>query len=282
MAYNNFLQKILQRVESKFSEISANYNFDLGLELEIALCEVLVSLLPERYGVCRGFIVTQDDEIEGDDIIIFDKHSFPSFRLLESKSFLRKQEIPFEAVYAYIEVKNTLYLFGNNGQSITKALNQIGKIKKLSRPAVPVNSIKVGNKTVNFNDFKKNETWPQISNPLFTIIFSRNIKLPKGVEENEIEITNHIKNSKPDFDVVPDLFVLGDSYIGLPGILKENLHYIDSPFDCEKAKLIIKYAPKISFGLAMINLLRALDFIRLGRINWMKIYSDKFGWSKDN
>jgi len=279
MAYNNILQKILKRIEVKFSEISANYNFDLGSELEIALCEVLASLLPEKYGVCRGFIVTQENGIEGDDIVIFDKQSYPSFRLLENRSFLRKQEIPFEAVYAYIEVKNTLHLYGSDGQSITKALNQVGKIKKLSRSPMPVNSIKVGNKTVDFADFKTDETWPQISNPLFTVIFSRSIKLPKGVAVNETEITNHIKKAKPDFDVVPDLFVLGDSYIGLPGILKGNLHYIDSPFDCEKAKLVIKNVPKISFGLGMINLLRALDFIRLGKINWMKIYSDEFGWN---
>lgn len=280
MAYNNILHNILQRIDLKFSEISANYNFDLGPELEIALCEVLSSLLPERYGVCRGFIVTQDDDIEGDDIIIFDKHYFSTIRLLENKSFLRKLEIPFEAVYAYIEVKNTLYLYGNGGQSITKALNQIGKIKALSRPSLPANSLKIGYKTVDFADFKEDKSWPQISNPLFTVIFSRFIALPNGIEVNSNEVTSHIQKSKPNFNVVPDLFVLGDSYIGLPGILKGNLHYIDSPFDCEKATLVIKDVPQKSYGLAMINLLRALDFIRLGRINWMKIYSDEFGWNK--
>lgn len=279
MAYNDILHKILNRIDLKFSEISANYNFDFGPELEIALCEILRSLLPEKYGVCRGFIVTQNDDVEGDDIIIFDQQSFPIFRLLENKSFLRKLEIPFEAVCAYIEVKNTLYLYGDGGQSITKALNQIGKIKALSRKPFPANSIKIGKNTVNFADFTENKSWPSILNPLFTVIFSRSIVLPNGVEINENEITNHIKKSKPDFNIVPDLFVLGDSYIGLPGILKDNKHYIDSPFDCEQAKLVIKNVPRKAYGLAMINLLRALDHICLDKINWMKIYSDEFGWN---
>ena len=111
MKYSGYLQRFGQ-FESLFELIAARYNFDYGDEFEFALCDALRAILPERFGVCRGFIVASDGRSAGDDLIIFDRIRFPTLRLLRQDSFARKEQIPVEAVYAYIEAKHTLVLTG--------------------------------------------------------------------------------------------------------------------------------------------------------------------------
>lgn len=130
MAYQKLIENISIAIESQFKEISTRYNFDYGDEFEIALCELLSKILPSKYGICRGFVVTEDEQFGGDDIIIYDKERFPTLRLLGKNKFEKKQDIPIEAVYAYIEAKHTLFLNEKkNGQSIYKAFEQVDKIK---------------------------------------------------------------------------------------------------------------------------------------------------------
>jgi len=68
--YDQFLENIGKKFNEYFINISAINNFDYGDEYEVALCKALASILPERYGVCRGFIVTMCGNYAGDDIII--------------------------------------------------------------------------------------------------------------------------------------------------------------------------------------------------------------------
>jgi len=124
--YNDYVKNITARYGALLDDVNANYNFDLGIEYELVICEVLKRVLPKKFGVCRGFLVAKDGSKEGDDIIIFDRYRFPQIRLLDENDLGHKQEIPVEAAYAYIEAKNSL-----NPESIRKAMSQVSKIKKI-------------------------------------------------------------------------------------------------------------------------------------------------------
>ena len=192
MAYNKLIENIAKAVESKFDEISVRYNFDNGEEFEIALCELLSTILPSKYGVCRGFAVSQDDQFAGDDIIIYDKERFPTIRLLEAGKFDKKHEIPVEAVYAYIEAKHSL-IVDDNETNISKALEQVFNIKNLKRAKRNLLTL---DHNINLGDaFSVNQSphWPPHANPFYTAIVSRNIKNKKGEAASFDEFTSFIK-----------------------------------------------------------------------------------------
>ena len=58
--YNDYIRKVSSRFNAHLDEIAAYYNFDLGNEYEIAICKALRATLPERFGICRGFVVTAE------------------------------------------------------------------------------------------------------------------------------------------------------------------------------------------------------------------------------
>ena len=133
--YNNFLLTLSKRFNGFMDGMSSFYNFDIGDEFEIALCRALRVILPKQYGICRGFIVTRDGSYQGDDIIIYNPFLFPTLRFLGEDNFERKEYIPIEAVYAFIEAKYTINIEGTvkDGQSLNKALTQIELVKSLTR-----------------------------------------------------------------------------------------------------------------------------------------------------
>lgn len=137
LMYNEYLRKVAERFASRFADIAAEFSFELGVEFEITLCRVLRQVLPQRYGICRGFVVTRDGETHDDDIIIYDRDGFSTLRMVEQEGFERRESIPLEAVYAYIEAKHTLHLQGDDHQSITKACQQVAAVKSLQRRPVP-------------------------------------------------------------------------------------------------------------------------------------------------
>jgi len=66
--------------------------------------------------VSRGFIETADGNMARDDIIIYERSRFPLLRLINESDFCRKQQVPVESVYAYIEAKHSLTLEGEGPQ----------------------------------------------------------------------------------------------------------------------------------------------------------------------
>src|SRR4051812_22586008 len=103
MAYTDYLVKFAENFEARYAAIAAKYNFDLGDEFEIAFCETMRTVLPGRFGICRGFLVNRKEESAGDDIIIFDRDQFPTLRMLPQNDYSRKEHVPVEATCAYIE-----------------------------------------------------------------------------------------------------------------------------------------------------------------------------------
>jgi len=279
MSYLGFTDKINQKFENVFSEISSVYNFDNGVEFELAICDVLKVLLPSKYGVTRGHIVTQDGDEVGDDIIIYDSEHFPTLRLLNEETIGRKQHIPVEAVYAYIEAKHTLFLSddSNNSQSLQKALEQVAKVKNLPRKDVPLSQI---NKHIKLGGAsRENENWPDTFNPMYTAIFGRFFKIdpdnyvPKGAEALINLLLNKFADSKPD------LLIGGADFIALPAVGTE----INSPFFIPgKSTLYSFHTKDKSFGIGITNLLFAIENIKLGEIYWPQILADELNLKINN
>lgn len=261
---------ITQKFLNNFSEISSIYNFDYGDEFEIALCKSLRTILPNFYGVCRGSIFASDGESVGDDIIIYDQFHFPTLRLLEDNTFAQKQQIPFEAVFAYIEAKNTLCVEGTGGNSIDKAWKQCQDVKKLNRKEVKYSKYSVNN--IPF--LKPLRYWPTIANPIYTAIFSRGIRPKSGediltTKEGEIELSKKILLLEQDLQ--PDLIIADYSLLYLPAIGTQ----IESPFFMKGNSY---HSPQItdefSYGLGLSQMFYAFDHIRLGKIHWPQIISN--------
>jgi hypothetical protein len=73
LMYDGFIKKIATAFEGALAEIDAGFNFDYGPEFEIVMCKTLRRILPQKFGVCRGYLVNQKGTTKGDDIIIYEK-----------------------------------------------------------------------------------------------------------------------------------------------------------------------------------------------------------------
>jgi hypothetical protein len=182
MLYNDYLKTVARRFENLFSEISAEYNFEYGTEFEIILCRALRAILPQKYGVCRGFVVSENNQIAGDDIIIYDQEIFPSLRVLYSNNYEFKSSIPIEAVYAYIEAKYTIGINGNDGQSLNKALSQVSKVKQVINQRKKRLPIQLDAYTSLPKEFYLNrgDEWPDTDNCAYGAVFALGVRERKG------------------------------------------------------------------------------------------------------
>ena len=288
LMYDGFLETISKEIEAEFNRIWGEYNFEYGVEYEIALCELLRKLLPRKYGICRGYVVTQTGEKEGDDIIIYDRVRFPVLRVLD-ESFVRKQKIPVEAVYAYIEAKHTIHLEGdeNDGQSLEKACSQVAKVKALPRADRPLETITPHIKVDGKVDWTNG---PDKANPFFGAIFSRRVKLKKGKDEKYIDDPSQlqlalegkipgVKTSSPDLLVVGSRVVILPTFerndekqsLRINGFLKEGKK--EGKKQGVKTDLyVVKTQPEChALAVGICQLLWSLDMIRLGTIRWEEV-----------
>lgn len=274
MAYTKLIDNIATAIDNQLREISTRYNFDYGEEFEIAICELLSKILPSRYGICRGFVVTESDDFAGDDIIIYDKDRFPTLRLLNKEKFDKKQEIPVEAVYAYLEAKHTLHLLDHNsGQSIYKAFEQVSKVKSLPREKRELLSVDPYT-SLGHGFTAQRSYWPNYTNPLFGAIISRFVKDSTKSEELKSEqIFDSMSKAKvPSGILYPDLVVLGQTDILFPCISTTDKITYDSPFYVEGlSTLIHKKTKTSSLAVGISMLLYALDTIKLDKMPYKKI-----------
>lgn len=298
MLYNGFLQKISTRFTGLLNEISAGLNFDYGPEFEIAICTALNAVLPSRFGICRGWIVTRDGQRAGDDIIIYDRDRFSTLRLLPSRDFAHKEEIPVEAACAYIEAKHTLHLLGVGSQSLDKASRQALAARSLPRKARPHGQIEPYMNGV--LDYEVNEWWPDRRNPLFTAIFARRVRLDEKApaEATKEEIRDGLKQANRDLiqgilegedkaladapegqnpdSYRPDLLVLGENTVSIPLlIVPPGKLVFTTPFSLPgKTQMWQANAPGLGFGMGVCSLLFALDSMQLGRMPWSALVHD--------
>jgi len=179
--YNKLLNNLSKEIDCFFGGMEANHNFDFGIEFEIALCRLFQKILPGSFGICRGFVVDRYENSAGDDIIIYDKLRFPTLRFLD-QDFAQKEDVPFEAVYAYFEVKHNLELDMNAKTETTfdRAINQLKGFEKLKRGERNLSQIleyaNLG-KTLNV---QQTPGWPNSFNPLFRGIISRKVSFKEN------------------------------------------------------------------------------------------------------
>jgi hypothetical protein len=283
MSYNKLIENLAKSVESKFGEISSRYNFDKGDEFEIALCELFHSILPSKYGICRGFIVTETDSFAGDDIIIYDKDRFPTIRLLESGKFDKKHEIPVEAVYAYIEAKHTIVIDGKDS-NLAKAIEQVSTFKKLPREKRPLVSLDHYTKITGNFSTEGRQYWPDHYNPSYGAIISRNIKFSNGQPASFTDFVTFIKTlvlTKGSLSA--DLIVAGKDTLFIPALpIKEGEITIESPFVHDRYILHPFETLDYAFSIGIVNILYALDNIKLDKMPYLKIIGNAVKAKKSN
>lgn len=281
--YDDYVVELSKKFSRRLEEIKADFNFDLGDEFEIAICEILRSFLPEKYGVCRGFIVNSQGQKAGDDIIIFDQIDFPTLRNNIKNDFSRKENIPIEAVYAYIEAKHTL-----NKESFKKSVSQIAAVKKIcsSREKTDLYQVDpiVGTYTNRGNVL---EAYPKYRNPILTIILSRYSSDQEDKKtENEIEIKNFLKCYQdviPYSDLSPELIISGKDNILAVGYerekdgKKESVSTLFLPDNGKRLGYENLIRKDLAYGIFLCHLMASLNWIRLGNMPWIDILNQAKG-----
>lgn len=298
MLYNDYLRKVAKRFDDLLGDISAHHNFEFGSEYEVALCRLLREVLPQKFGVCRGYVVAADGSQAGDDVIVYDQDRFPTLRLLPKGDLACKQEIPVEALCAYIEAKHSLVLEGDGDQSLHKAFRQVRGVKMLAREPVPRRapdpymqpyedfhkklreaSEKYGPQThtIDLPKFDPMAGWPKTRNPIFGAVISRQARLRAGgvVLTEPGEVHSALRDALLPPKPWPDLIIADKNTVMMPVVeIKQGLTYV-SPFLATPASMLdIWQREGLAFAIGMCSLLFALDYIRLGVMPWMEILRD--------
>jgi len=122
-------QDILRRAQSE-REMNID-NFDSGSGIEDIIREELRELCPGRYSIRAGVIDDREGYTAGDfEIIITNDTWFTPIKSGATKES-RRIHFPIEAVYAVIEVKQTL-----NYHTLDQAMEKLVKCHRLQRPPV--------------------------------------------------------------------------------------------------------------------------------------------------
>lgn len=273
--YDNFLPGFQRQIETFFTTIKANFNFDLGPEFEVQVCKFLRTFLPSKYGICRGFVVNENGVKAGDDIIIFDQERFPTLRLLPKDDFSLKEEIPIEAVYAYLEIKHNL-----TEDTLDKALKQVSNVKKLCSEREKVTRYQVDPYIQ--SDLKapyQIKHLPAHRNPIYCAIVSR---FTNGSDISE-DVNNFLFSQKakfsnnPNWDFFPEMIIGGPNNFLCTGFIDEELHRIITMFHLPEndwVEYTLTKTPNLGFAICFTHLMAAIDYIRLGKMPWEKILND--------
>lgn len=120
---------------------SAN-NFESGLPLEDFFRDIMRKLLPNRFAIDSGYIIDSYGNTCGEcDVVIYDS-VYAAILRNPTTEFSRKKYIPFDAVYAIIEVKQSLEIgiLDERGNikdkptgSLADIISKCSKFKSLSR-----------------------------------------------------------------------------------------------------------------------------------------------------
>ncbi len=191
--YNEFVGSMSGKFKAALRDMEAVHNFEHGDEFEVALCRVLRTILPHGFGICRGYVLNSLGETAGNDIIIYDRMRFPTFRGLADNDYSLREQVPIEAVYAYIEAKHTLDIEGDHGTSLSKAVQQVSDVKMCCahrqdvtfEQMVPYIGLQLG-VTVEVP-----KGWPKYRNPIYGAIVSKNVR----------------QKQRGDFETDPDIIM---------------------------------------------------------------------------
>ncbi len=271
LAYNDYIKRLAVKIEARLSEIEAAYNFDLGNEYEIAICHLLSDILPKKFGVCRGFLVNRFGKTAGDDIIIYDRLGHPTLRSSIGENFHLKDQIPVEAVYAYIECKHTLSL---STDSLEKGIAQVEAAKKLL----------LGRSAKSFDGYDKQflgkkgdwpRALPKLKNQPFGMLVSRMVDESITIGSlNGLNIRG--ADSKPDLIVAGSDIIMTPTVVLGPDGFKSSLFHIPE----NSISLNAERIEKLALALGFITLMQVLGWIELEPIDWSYFINETFWESK--
>lgn len=272
MLYDGYVPRLNQRFIQIFDYIMSGYNFDLGPEFEIAICQVLRQVLPQSFGVARGYVVARNGDQAGDDIIIYDRMRFPVVSARDGTEFLKKEYVPIEAVLAYIEAKHTLRLLGND-QNVTKAVQQVAEVKRLlsARPKRPLtrvtSKLDLDPKTFNMT---VPATAPEYFNPPFTAILAR--QLDCSAKEFFERCEERFRAAGCPSEVFPDLMAAGPEVIALACFDDgPNAYGYRLPFLVPGKTRLLFRPTSHAFGIFVSALMHGLSWIALDDMPWSEI-----------
>ena len=283
-SYRNYVLTLSKKVAANLSTIETEHNFEYGSEFEIAVCQVLRSALADRFGIARGYVVNADGNAAGDDIVIFERSRFPTLALRDRDDYARKEFIPIEAVYCYIEAKHTLNLEGTDPQSFSYACEQISRVKELcsSRPSLSPNQIAPYLNVGAGITASTPPDFPTILNPMFCVLLARQVRRKKGDEviTDPGEIESILTGLNISSKEAPDIIILGENNLILPTLPDEQMggSKLRSPFFIPgRSRYHIAKVDGGAFGVGLISIMAALDWIQLGVMPWHKILVDALG-----
>lgn len=284
--YDDAVDSLRKVIEAELSLIETVYNFEYGDEFEIAICNILRKFLPEKYGICRGFAVDKEgNKSQGDDIIIFDHSSFPTFFHRGNNNFSRLEKIPIESIYAYIECKHNLVLGSSSAESsLKKASKQVENFKTLCHTREPVlitqkdPYILLNSEIENAKKLPEDWWLPKRRNPIFGCIFSRKVSYDnssKIIQDCE-QVHNLLLQGREieKNDNVVDLVVAGKHNMMSPSYFDNSGNRHECLFvlpDKKEFGLSCLKHENYALSMGIIHLLASIDWIRLGRINWESI-----------
>lgn len=262
-SYGGYIERLARKVDARLQDIEAIYNFDLGDEFEVAICALLEDILPAKFGVCRGFVVAENGDTAGDDVIIYDKLSSPTLRSGMSRQFPVKEQIPVDAVYAYIECKHSIL----DTPVLDKAIKQTKEVKQLllTRRSLTNPDYEVDGPIYKGRVRDWPRTYPPLKNQPFCAVFAR--KYSPSVSVHEVRGEH-----------APDLLILGNDHIATPTVYMGADGIISSLFYDTKfrAPLYVEAAPGNAYGLGLVTLLQALSWTQLLPIDWTGALSATF------
>lgn len=109
----------------EYRQIEKTHRGRQGKKLEDALCKVLRSFLPDRYGIVTGRVVDMHGNFSRQsDLIVFDQ-LFNAKLVYEDQ---QDQYVPIEAVRCVIEVKSKL-----TKQSLQDSITNLASLRRLAR-----------------------------------------------------------------------------------------------------------------------------------------------------
>jgi len=119
------------KVKSEGSKL-INHSLEEGLSNEEIVRKTLRRILPKRYGIGKGKVANSYGDFSKQcDVIIFDALNCPNLFLDDHMN----QVLPFEGVYAIIEIKTKL-----TKSKITESFDQANSVKSLSNEIVDVST----------------------------------------------------------------------------------------------------------------------------------------------
>ncbi len=282
----DYITRLAKRFRKALDSIEAEHGFEYGPEFEMALCKVLGNALPDKFGIARGYAVNHLGKSVGDDIFIYERIRFPTFRGLHDADYSSKERIPVEAIYCYIEAKHTLHIDGDDGQSLKKAVEQVKAVKALCREpqAVPLTDLGSG---VNFSQgitVAVPAGYPDYRNPFFAAIVARYVKQARGKKSlstaeqirEAVLSRKHLLEAKNED--LPDIMVLGDSVVALPATKISANEALVGPFLLPGRSFYhVCELDKTAFGVGFCALMAALDWVQLDAMPWSSIVGAALG-----